>query len=245
VPGNADRGLVDSNALVMLCDAESGYPTGILGGMGITALRTAAGALAGARPFGPKAPRKLALIGCGRIQRFTARFFTSFYPGLEEVAVHARTQAGREAFCVEHGAKFRPCGSAGEAVEGADLIVSCVPQAARPMLEPDMFKPGAVFVPLDVTASWDKDLYEACDLVLGDNLPQFEIAVRDRRGGVDLDLGRVKLMGDVLRGLVEVPAAPRLTMSVVTGTAETDLFVARFILEKAGRDGIGTVIPFG
>ena len=250
IPGNAERGLVDSNALVMLCDAGSGYPTGILGGMGITALRTAAGALAGARHFLAGNPGRLALIGCGRIQRETARFFMDFYPDLRDVTVFARTEASREAFCAEfnerYGRRFRPCDSPRAALNGADVVVSCVPQAAGPILSACMFADGAVYVPLDVTAAWDRSVYDSSDLVVSDNLAQFEIAVRDRRGLQDLDLGRVLSLGEILRGTVAPPAAQhRLVTSVVTGTAETDLFVARFILARAAEQGVGVEIPFG
>ncbi len=249
IPGNADRDLIDSNALVMLCDADSGYPTGILGGMGITALRTAAGALVGARHFAARPPERLALVGCGRIQRETARFFMEFYPDLKEVTVYARTPANREAFCAEFEARyarrFRACDRPRAALDGADMIVSCVPQAAGPLLSACMFKPGAIYVPLDVTASWDRSVYDSSDLVVSDNLAQFESSVRERRGNLDLDLGRVVSMGDVLRNSVPVPEAPQLVTSVVTGTAETDLFVARFILDKATQQGIGIEIPFG
>lgn len=243
-PGNAEKGLVDSHALILLCDGSTGYPEGIVGGMGITGLRTAAGAIVGARPFQPK-PKNIALIGCGRIQATTARFVAEAFPTLEKVGVFARTQQTREAFCAAQGERFRPAASVREATAEADIVISCIPQAAGPVLGPDDFKPGAVFLPLDVTASWSQAVYEASDAIFADNVEQAKIAATTRRPDMRLDLSRIAGMGDILLGRAAPPGSFRLLTSIVTGTAETDLFVARRVLARAAEMGLGTVVPFG
>jgi ornithine cyclodeaminase/alanine dehydrogenase-like protein (mu-crystallin family) len=243
-PGNAEKGLVDSHALILLCDGQTGYPEGLVGGMGITGLRTAAGAIVGARPFQPK-PRSIALVGCGRIQATTARFITETFPALERVTVYARTQETREAFCATQGKLFRPAATVREATAEADIVISCIPQVAKPVLGPEDFKPGAVFVPLDVTASWSQGVYEASDAIFADNVDQAKIAATTRRPDMQLDLSRIAGMGDILLGRAEPPRSFRLLTSIVTGTAETDLFVARRVLERAAKMNLGTVVPFG
>jgi len=247
-PGNAEKGLVDSHALILLCDGRTGYPEGLVGGMGITGLRTAAGAIVGARPFLPE-PSTIALIGCGRIQATTARFIVAAFPSLKRVFVHARTAETLGSFCAAQtaatGLPFHPAATLRDATADADIVISCIPQVAKPLLGPDDFKPGAVFVPLDVTASWTQAVYERSDAVIADNVDQARIAATTRRPDMSLDLSRLLGMGDILLGRAEAPRDFRLLTSIVTGTAETDLFVARRVLQRAAEMGLGRVVPFG
>lgn len=74
-PGNAEHRLDRASAVIILNDRRTGYPLACLEGSAISASRTAASAVIGAKYLHPTAPalRRLGVVGCGPIAHRTVQ----------------------------------------------------------------------------------------------------------------------------------------------------------------------------
>jgi ornithine cyclodeaminase/alanine dehydrogenase-like protein (mu-crystallin family) len=146
---NHQRGLPTGSGLVMVFDAASGFPLGLLQDNGyLTELRTGgAGALA-VRLLAPQGPLTAAVLGAGSQARYQLRAMVRvreikelrvWSPQPEEVAAYQQEMSAELRIVV------RGMGSAEEAVTGADLVVTVTP-AREPILEPEWLVDGATVV---------------------------------------------------------------------------------------------------
>lgn len=126
-PGNAGRGLPVIQGLVVMFDADTGAPAGLLEGMTLTALRTgAASGLATSMLARPDANRA-AIIGSG-VQARTQLEAVCAVRRIESVTVYSRTPDHAARFAEQmRGAYGAPddiavAASVAEAVRGADVI---------------------------------------------------------------------------------------------------------------------------
>ena len=113
--------------VVLLVDALNGRPLAIMESMALTAIRTAAAtALAGT--FGARKDSKIAaIIGCGMQARYQLDALKSCFP-IEEVRLFDINTALAQAFATaNHKRDFRSTStsSVAEAVDGADIVVTC------------------------------------------------------------------------------------------------------------------------
>jgi alanine dehydrogenase len=113
--------------VVILVDALNGRPLAIMESMTLTGIRTAATA-ALAATFGARRDSKiLAIIGCGTQARYQLDALKACFP-LEEVRLFDINTALAQAFATSvrtSGLRSTPSSSVAEAVDGADIIVTC------------------------------------------------------------------------------------------------------------------------
>jgi alanine dehydrogenase len=125
--------------VVLLVDAESGRPLAIMESMTLTGLRTAATA-ALAATFGAKKDSKVAaIIGCGTQAAYQLAAFKDCFP-LQEVRLFDLNSARAQAFATTaqaSGFRSTPSSSVAEAVDGADIIITCT-TSKSPVLTSDM-----------------------------------------------------------------------------------------------------------
>jgi ornithine cyclodeaminase len=125
-PKNTKQGLQTVTAFGVLAEVESGYPLLMSEMTILTALRTAATSALAARYLAPKGARTMAIIGNGAQSEFQAMAFRGLL-GIDRLRLHdidpsatrrcAANLAGR-------GFEITCCGSAQEAVEGAEIITT-------------------------------------------------------------------------------------------------------------------------
>lgn len=146
---NAARGLPTGSGMVLVFDAETGFPLALLRDEGwLTELRTgAAGALA-ARLLTPDIALRVGVVGAGMQARFQLRALA----GVREVVearVWSRTPEEGDAIRrdLEGQVPFqvRPVGSAEEAVREADLVFTVTP-SREPLVQEPWVGPGATVV---------------------------------------------------------------------------------------------------
>lgn len=248
-PGNAAGGAPDSTGVIILNDPDSGLPVAIMEGMWITYARTGACAALAARALANEAPRRLGLVGCGGLGRWSLRMISAVMPSIEEVFVASRRRETRESFCASMAAegnwRLRPVDDVRGAVEGMDIVVSSVPKLQQhPVLE-RWWSPGSVLIPLDVTGAWDDDIYWRADRILCDGSENLARALERYRPQLALDSTRMASLQDLSAGRTTGRRTPRdRILAFVTGIASLDIVLAWEIYRRAAREGRGQPFNF-
>jgi ornithine cyclodeaminase len=147
--GNADLGLPTGSGMVIVFDANTGFPLALLQDNGyLTELRTgAAGALA-VKLLAPENPLRVAVIGAGSQARFQLRAI-SRVRSLASLRVWSPVSAEIESYCREMAATLRVPVEGSEsvksAVKNADLVVTVTP-SRKPLVEDLWLEPGVTVV---------------------------------------------------------------------------------------------------
>ena len=251
-PGNYDKGLQDSTAIILLYDDETGQPLSIMEGMWITFARTAACAAVAAKHLARKSPRSLGLVGCGGLGRWSLLMLAEVFPELSEVRVASRTEASRKAFCermADTGSwTLTPVDSAADAVRGADIVISSTPQQPEPRLMGDWWQPGTLAIPFDYPYAWDDAAVAQIDRLVSDGpetIARYErgFAAAGRPGLVFPD--RRDGLADIVAG--RLPGREHddeRILTFITGIASTDVTVALEIYRRAVAAGAGVEFAF-
>lgn len=143
-PRSADSPYGSHVGAVMIFDSAEGIPLALLDGSELTAIRTAAASALATRILARPDGAALAILGTGTQARHHVRALTCVRP-ITEIRVwgrtgsHARRLLRRLASPASVPA--RVCGSAREAVEGADIVCTTT-SATEPVLEGKWLAPG-------------------------------------------------------------------------------------------------------
>ncbi len=239
-PQNAERGLPAIGALITLLDGATGLPLAIMDGGWITAVRTAGLSVIAAKRLARPESAIAAFIGCGVQALSHLEAFADTFP-LEEVRAFGRGAARRDAFChaaAGLGLKAVTRPSAREALAGADLVSTSIPEAPElvPFLDPGWLKPGAFVSSIDLGRSWPAERWPVLDRIVIDDLEQ-EAAMAQ-------PMVTPELVDGDLAGLVtgSLPArrsdAARIAF-VSRGLALADLALAALAFERARETSAG------
>jgi thiomorpholine-carboxylate dehydrogenase len=136
-PSNAERGIHTHMATIFLVDPQTGTPLAIMDGRLITEMRTAAVSAAATKLLASPNAKILAILGSG-VQARSHVEALRLVRRFEDIRVWSPTQKHAEQFAKEIGATAV---SAGEAVRGADVIVT-VTNSKTPVLKGAWLKPG-------------------------------------------------------------------------------------------------------
>lgn len=243
-PANSARNVPDSTGIIILNDPDTGLPVAILEGMWITYARTGACAAFAARALCGGAPRRLGLIGCGGLGRWSLRMIGAVLPSVEEVFVTSRRRETREAFCAAMAAEGRwrltPVDDVRSAVEGMDLVVSSVPKLREHPVKEGWWSPGSVMIPLDVTGAWDDEIYARADRIACDGPENLARALERYRPNLALDPARTLSLQELAAGRISGrrQASERI-LAFVTGIASLDMALAWEIYRRALRERRG------
>jgi ornithine cyclodeaminase len=147
--GNTARGLPSGSGLVLVFDASTGFPLGLLADNGyLTDLRTAAAGALAASWLAPARPLVVAVLGAGIQARLQLRLI-SRVRSITEIRVWSPHPASREACAAELvetlkiPAAARPTPMA--AVADADLVVTVTP-SRQPLVTANMLRPGVTVI---------------------------------------------------------------------------------------------------
>jgi 2,3-diaminopropionate biosynthesis protein SbnB len=253
-PGNLDRGLPRASAVIVLNDPETGFPIACLEGAVISATRTALSAVVGAEVLsGRRETGRLAVIGAGVICRRTVAMLlgsgwrlgevTVFDPRFEQAERLVREVAG-SAGADGTGTAGRVVGSAGEAVDGADLVLIATTATTPWFDDPALIRPGVTVLHLslrDITVP----TMAACDHVVDDPThaaregTSLELALRE----AGLALESVRPIGALLAGEVPPRDPGRSVIYSPFGLGSLDVALAHFVLERARDRGLVLEVP--
>ncbi len=254
-PANTARGLPAYHALVLLNDPVTGEPLAVMDAAAITAQRTAAISgtairrfMAGGSGPGGKAAR-VAVLGAGAQARSHLPVLGHLLPGcrirLTDVDWGRAAALAGEAAAIAGIASADVASDVREAVEEADVVVSVVSFGPdRQALDAAWLGSETLFIAVDYDMQAPADLARR-SLFAVDDRDQF-LAARSGlvfAGYPDPDA----TIGELLRGDAAVPGSRhpgggRILVSHL-GVGLADVVFAAAILERAGRLGLGRILP--
>jgi alanine dehydrogenase len=170
-PANKERGLPYISGLIVLNDAETGFPTAVMDGAEITAARTAAASGVCIRRWAPDGWRVAAVLGCGEQGRFHARLLNALNP-----AARLRAYDPHPERIERLEGDVERARSELDAVAGADVIVTAAPivEDPSPTIGPELLDDRWLLLPIDFDALVRRELVESADLFVVDDVGQFE-----------------------------------------------------------------------
>jgi ornithine cyclodeaminase/alanine dehydrogenase-like protein (mu-crystallin family) len=252
IPANPARGLDAHQGIVTLFDGETGVPTAILDAAAVTEIRTAAVSVVATSALARPDARILAILGAGTQARAHLSALT-VSAQFDQVRVYSRTEAHARELAASAelpGVELRVAGSAREALEDADVVVTAT-SSREPVLSRDWLKPGAHVNAVGASSPTSRELDTAtvaaaalfCDSreSLRHEAGEFQLAIRE---GLISGEEHVRAeLGEVLAGT----AAGRrdegeLTVFRSLGLAIEDLAAAQSAVAAAQAGGLGTEI---
>jgi ornithine cyclodeaminase/alanine dehydrogenase len=244
---NAARGLPYLTGLLILNDAETGLPIGVMDSTWITAVRTAAASAVTARYLARPDLDRFAMIGCGVQGRRHVEALRVVFPGLRrvqayDVSAEALRRYARE-ITEQHGLEVQPCASAREAVRGAPLVITGGPiEPTLPRtIDADWLEPGLLGVAIDYDCYWRPAAFRAADKVFTDDLAQVE---HQKGYGYFVDAPPMTgEIGDVVAGTRPGRERPdEVILAMNLGISIEDVTTARRLFDLAVARGRGTVL---
>jgi ornithine cyclodeaminase len=249
---NLERGLPTHQACILLVDPRTGIPVALMDGRLITEVRTAAASAVATRTLAPPGASVLALLGSGVQARSHLRAIQRVRK-LSDVRVWSPSPANRETFAAKEGAAapypVRAVGSAREAVDGADIVVTAT-ASPTPVLEEGWLKPGAhinaVGSATPAARELSGPLVGACRIWLDSAEAAWREAgdlILARQEGL-LDEARVVgELGALVAGLVPGrQSGSEITLFKSLGVAVEDVATATAVMQRAQERGVGLTI---
>jgi ornithine cyclodeaminase/alanine dehydrogenase len=247
--GNRAADLPALNALVVLNDPATGIPLALLDGGPITADRTAAVSGVAIRHFRSDArdrPTRVGLIGAGVQGLSHLVVLGHVLPGAQ-LAVFDRHPERAEALAgaareTDGIAAARVATSAEDAAAGADVVVTAASFTSperRQAMTPGWLTPGALVVAVDYATYCSADVARDAAAFVVDDRGQF-LANRDA-GQFDGYPDPSATLGQVI--LQANPRPPGRVVVTHLGVGLADVVFAAAITERAGRMGLGRMLP--
>ncbi len=170
-PANKERGLPYISGVIVVNDAASGFPIGIMDAGEITAARTAAASGVCIRRWAPDGWRRVAIVGCGEQGRYHARVVEALNPGAAIAAYDVRAEPAAAL-----GGTAVPAATVEEAVADAEVLITAVPISERPTppIASEWLPDRYLALPLDFDASIQVGPIADAGLFASDDIDQFE-----------------------------------------------------------------------
>ena len=247
VAANADRGLPNVTALIVVSALEDGRPLAIMAGNRITALRTAAMTAAAARRLARPESESVSFIGTGVQAASHLTALRVLFPRLTRAYLFGRGAASRERLAAAaraHGIEPVAVRQARDAIEPADVIITSVPAmpGLAPFIDGAWLKPGAFASMVDLGRSWRAETLGDIDVVATDDRAQSDAIAAEgklvRCGPWAADLA------DLVCGRHPGRSAPTQRAAFIfAGIARCDLAVAAVALQRARAVRVGAWLP--
>lgn len=246
VPSSQARGPSISSVIV-LSDMTTGETVAVMGGNWITATRTAAMSAIAAQSLARGDSESIGFVGCGVQAHSHLHALRLVFPKLARLTAYSRTEASAARLAEAArtlGIAAKTTCEPRDAVEGMDVVVTTVPEAAPVLefLDAAWLAPGAFASAVDLGRSWKRDSLRSVDLLATDEHEQTRTLAA---------MGRMPFAGPYDADLAELASgtgasrrsAAQRAMFVFSGHALADLAAARVVFETATRNGLGTALP--
>lgn len=252
--GNRERnGMPNIQGLILLCDAENGYPLALMDSTEITINRTGATTAVAARYLARSDSRRVTIIGCGTQGRVQLAYLARVCP-VEEVYAYDHAADVAAAFVAEMterlGVRVHEVADVGGAVRRSDICITCTP-SIRPFLGRRDVPPGMFLAAVGADSPEKREL--ATD-VLADTTVVVDLLAQCRavgelhhalRAGVITDDGVHAELADVVAGRRPGRTSDReVIVFDATGTALQDTAAAAAAYTRAVADDRGRYFDF-
>ncbi|MEX0834403.1 MAG: ornithine cyclodeaminase family protein [Actinomycetota bacterium] len=251
-PGNPRLGLPPSDGLVLAFSAKNGAPEALMFDNGfITDIRTGAAGGVAAQYMAREDAAVVSVLGTGAQARYQVDALALVRP-FEEVRVWGRDPE-RVRTCVEdlaarpgipQDARFLAAASPREAVEGADIVITCT--ASRdPLVEAGWLSPGVHLTALGSDGPGKRELDPAvldlADLLVVDSRQQsVERGELQHAPDPDAAAKRASELGEIVAGLRPGRTSDtHISVCDLTGIGVQDVAAASVTLSRARENGLG------
>lgn len=249
---NRARGIDPHQGAVLVFSGDTGELQAVVDASAVTAIRTPAVSALATRLLSRPEATELAVIGAGLQGRGHARALTLVRP-IRRVRVYDVLAERAETFATEMeaelGVPVLPVGSAREAVQGADLVVT-VTSSRKPVLHGEWLEPGMHVCAVGASTPLERELDAAavarCSL-FADRRESIENESADfleavRAGVVGRDHVQAELAELVSGAHAGRKDQQEITLFKSLGLAIEDLAAARRVYEAALATGAGVVV---
>lgn len=259
---NPAKGLPPLIGTIMVMDARTGVPMGLLDGTHITGIRTGAAGAIGAKLLARKDAKTMMVVGAGHVATFQVAGALSLIPDLEKIYIYdGLSQENAERFA-EHmpqvlkenfemerdGATFEAVTDLEAATVDSDIIITVTP-SKEPIIKKDWITPGTHLSCIGADMSGKEEIEAeifANARVFTDDTPQCikvgEIEIPVKKGILKQEAIAGEI-GEILIG--KTPGREndqQITIFDATGTALLDLLTAKLALQKAAELGLGETV---
>lgn len=259
---NPEKGLPSLVGTVLIFDANTGAPVGLLDGSHITGMRTGAAGAIGAKLLARKDSKKLLVVGAGHIATFQIAATLQCFPQLEEVMVYdamdfpnavrfvdaIKDKLEEDFHMKASGVKFTAVGDVQAATGQSDIIITVTP-SKQPIIMKEWVKPGTHFSCIGADMSGkeevDPEIFKDARVFTDDtpqcmNVGEIEVPVAE---GILKEEDIAGEIGDILTGKVEGRENDsQITVFDATGTALLDLLTGMVALDEAKKHGLGQTV---
>lgn len=244
---------------IMVFDAKTGAPKGVVDGTYITGVRTGACGAIGAKLLAREDSKKLFVLGAGNQAAYQIAASLILFPGIEEVRVadmlsleNAKNFVRRlpdrlrEEFDIDASrVVFEATNDLANAIPMSDIVITVTP-SYEPVIKKEWVKPGTHFSCIGSDMSGkeeiDPEIFRGARVFVDDipqclNVGEIEIPVKK---GVIKEADIAGEIGDILAGKAEGRQNDdQITIFDATGVALLDLATALLALKEAEKKNIG------
>jgi len=252
---NAARfGLPNIQGLILLYNAENGYPLAVMDSLGITGKRTGAATAVAAKYLARPDSKTAAIVGCGTQGRVQLRSLTRVLP-VETAYAYSIVEGEAEQYASEMSSELGIEVTAAHTLQSAlyecDVCVTCTP-ARSFFLKEDIVQPGT-FVSAVGADSPDKQELDpkllANNTLVVDLLEQC-VDVGELHhalsAGIMVEADVHAELGAVVAGVADGRTrGNEITIFDSTGTALQDTAATILAYERATQSGVGRQFDFG
>lgn len=235
-------------ATIILLDPATGLPLAVMGGTWITLVRTAAAGAVAAKWLARRGSSTIGLIGAGRQGWGQIQGLLEVLDSVEEIRIfdlRSKASYSLAETLKDKVPKVKPVGSAREAVEDSDILVTATPSRS-PIVESRWVRPGMHITCIGADApgkqELDPEILKEAKIVVDD----FEQGIHSGELNVPVSRRLVKPtiiygeLGEIVAGLKPGrESEEEITIFTSTGLAIQDTGVARYVYRKALEERIG------
>lgn len=239
--------------VIVLCDAECGYPLAVMDSTEITIQRTGAATAVAARCLARSDSHSITICGCGNQGRVSLRALASLFP-IEHVYAYDFDSVTADRFAIELSEELevsiQSVDDLKEALSKSDICVTCTPSSHFYLKREDV--PSGAFIAAVGADSENKQELEpqlvATNTLVVDITEQCA-SIGELHHAIEADLmsksGVHAELGEIVAGLKPGRSSrDEITIFDSTGMALQDVVTAAMVYEKAVRNGRGLVVEF-
>ncbi|MFN3844312.1 MAG: ornithine cyclodeaminase family protein [Paracoccaceae bacterium] len=239
---NAARGLPTVQGVMALFDPESGSQIATLDSDLVTALKTAADSVLGARLLARSDSETLLIVGAGTVAESLIDAYPAIFPSLKRIQIWNRTRGRADKLAsrqIQNGIEITVANDLQSAIAQAD-IVSSATMSYEPIIRGDWVKPGTH---VDLIGAFKADMREADDALL--RKARIFVDSRDTTighigelmipiaAGVISESDVIADLYDLAAGATNRVADDEITIFKNGGGAHLDLMIARILYEMS------------
>lgn len=259
---NEKAGLPALLGTVLVFDAETGAPIGLVDGSHITGIRTGAAGAIGAKLLAKEDSKTLLVIGAGHVATFQVAATLLSFPDMENVMIYdglapdnaeqfvsgIRATLKQDFGMGDVKAEFTAVKDIASATAKSDIIITVTP-SREPIIKKEWVRPGTHFSCIGSDMSGkeeiDPEIFADAKVFVDDiaqcvDVGEIEIPIKK---GILREEDITGVIGDVITGKASGrDSREQITVFDATGTALLDLLTAMLAIKEAEKQGLGQTI---